>query len=274
MPSVMRTALALCLLVAAISPQLALAQEVSGSLAIAGNGPEFPVIEKLARTFEKAHPRAYLDVIWENNSKPVDMVKAGQAQIAVTGSEDPDLQGAQIAWDGIVVMVNMSNHTKEVTTQQVAEIFSGKVQLWSDLGGPDTKVLIIDRPRNGNVRDTFERQIGVTGKIASGKVLGPDEKAIKTVVGTLPPQSAVTFISMGPALEAVASGVAVRLLPVDKVEPEKPTVKDGRYKLRRPVLLLSKKTADPLVRAFTAFATSPDGQKIVDEWYTPLLESK
>lgn len=270
----MRTALAFCLLVAGISPRLALAQEVSGSLAIAGNGPELPVIEKLARTFEKAHPRAYLDVIWENNSKPVEMVKAGRAQIAVTGSEDPDLQGTQVAWDGIAVMVNMSNHTKEVTTQQVAEIFSGKVQLWSDLGGPDTKVLIIDRPRNGNLRDTFERQIGATGKIAGGKVLGPDEKAIKTVVGTLPPQSAVTFISMGPALEAVASGVAVRLLPVDKVEPEKPTVKDGRYKLRRPVLLLSNKTADPLVQAFTAFATSPDGQKIVDEWYTPLLESK
>lgn len=253
------------------APFDASAQEVAGSLAIAGNGPELPVIEKLARAFEKTHSRAYVDVVWDINSKPVDMVKAGQAQIAVTGAEDPDLQAIQIAWDGIAVMVNMSNHTKEVTTQQVADIFSGKVKFWSDLGGPETKVLVLDRPKSANLRAAFEQQTGIAGKIAEGsKTVGPDDKAIKTVVGTLPPQSAVTYISLGPALEAVASGVAVRLLPVDKVEPEKPTVKDGRYKLRRPVLLLTKKEANPLVAAFAAFAKSPEGQKIIDELYAPI----
>jgi phosphate transport system substrate-binding protein len=250
-------------------------QDAAGSLAIAGNGPELPVIEKLARTFEKLNPRAYLDVVWDTNSKPVEMVKSGQAQIAVTGADDPDLKATQIAWDGIAVIVNMSNHTKEVTTQQVAEIFSGKVKFWSDLGGPETKVLIIDRPKSGNLRNAFEQQTGLAGKMADGsKVVGADDKAIKTVVGTLPPQSAVTFISLGPALEAVASGVAVRLLPVDKVEPEKPTVKDGRYKLRRPVLLLTKKDVAPLAAAFAAYAASPEGQKIVDELYTPIHDAK
>jgi phosphate transport system substrate-binding protein len=80
---------------------------------------------------------------------------------------------------------------------------------------------------------------------------------------------------MGPALEAVASGVAVRLLQVDKVEPEEPTVKNGRYALRRPVLLLSKKETNPTVDAFAAFALSPDGQKILDiEGYTPMEQKK
>ncbi len=268
--------ISLCLgvLVAAGLPAQASAQEAAGSLTIAGNGPELPVIEKMARAFEKANPRAYIDVVWDRNSKPVEMVKAGQAQLAVTGADDPELNATQIAWDGIVVMVNMSNHTKEVTTQQVAEIFSGKVKEWSDLGGPETKVLIIDRPKSANLRSAFEQQTGIAGKIAEGKTVGPDDKAIKTVVGTLPPQSAVTYISMGPALEAVASGVAVRLLPVDKVEPEKPTVKDGRYKLRRPVMLMAKKDAPALAQAFAAYALSPNGQKIVDELYTPIEGTK
>jgi phosphate transport system substrate-binding protein len=48
-------------------------------------------------------------------------------------------------------------------------------------------------------------------------------------------------------------------------------VKNGRYALRRPVLLLSKKETNPTVDAFAAFALSPDGQKILDiEGYTPL----
>lgn len=252
------------------------AGDTTGHIVIAGSGPETVTIEKLARAFEKANPRAYVDIQWNENSKPVELVKNGQVQIAVTGKEDPDLQASQIGWDGIVIMVNLANHMKEATTQQIANIFSGKVRLWAEVGGPDTKILLLDRPRNRNIRDTFEQQLGIAGKIPdSTKVIGADDKVIKTVAGTLPPLSAVTFISMGPALEAVASGVAVRLLQVDKVEPEEPTVKDGRYKLRRPVLLLSKKEANPTVDAFTAFALSPDGQKILDiEGYTPLEQKK
>jgi phosphate transport system substrate-binding protein len=213
-----------------------------------------------------------VDIVWEEKSKPLEMVKSGQAHAAVTGKEEPDLKAAQIAWDGIAVMVNLSNHTKEVTSKQVADLFSGKIRTWSDLGGPETRVLLIDRPRNRNVRDTFEQYLGIAGKIPdNAKVIGPDDKAIKTVAGTLPPLSAVTYISLGQALEAVSSGVAVRLLPLDKVEPEKPTVKDGRYKLRRPVLLLTKKESNPTVEAFVAFALSAAGQKIIDaEGYTPL----
>jgi phosphate transport system substrate-binding protein len=141
------------------------------------------------------------------------------------------------------------------------------------VGGPETRILIIDRPRNRNIRDTFEHNLGIGGKIPdSAKIIGPDDKAIKTVAGTLPPQSAVTFVSLQPALEAVTSGVSVRLLAIDKVEPEEPPVKDGRYQLRRPVLFLTKKEANPLVDAFKAYALSKEGQKILDEVYTPITQ--
>jgi len=268
----MMTVLSVLLASLVALPATSIAGEASGSLAIAGNGPEQPMLERLARAFEKANPRAYLDVLWDENSKPIEMLKSGQVQIAVTGKAEPDLQAIQIAWDGIAVMVNSSNHTKEVTKEQVAEIFSGKVRTWSDLGGPDTKVLLIDRPRNRNIRPVFEEYLGIAGKIPdTAKVIGPDDKAIKTVAGTLPPLSAVTYISLGQALAAVRSGVAVRLLPLDKVEPEEPTVKDGRYQLRRPVLLLTATTPNPTVEAFQRFALSKEGQEIVqNEAYTPL----
>src|SRR5215467_937654 len=244
--------------------------EVSGNLVVAGNGPEQTTIEGLARAFEKANPRAYVDVVWDDHSKPVEMVKAGDAQLAVTGAEDAGLAATQIAWDGIGILVHLSNFTKEVTRQQVADIFSGKVREWSDLGGPETKILLIDRPKNQNIRDAFEHQLGIDGKIpANAKVIAKDDKVIKTVVGTLPPLSAVAYISLSQGLAVVTSGVAVRLLPVDKVEPEVPTVKDGRYPLRRPVLLLAKKDPNPLVEAFAQFALSPAGKQIITDSYIP-----
>jgi phosphate transport system substrate-binding protein len=244
--------------------------EVSGSLIIVGNGPELTTIEPLARAFEKANPRAYVDVVWDDHSKPVEMVKAGDAHIAVTGSEDPALAARQIAWDGIGILVHLSNFTKEVTRQQVADIYSGKVKEWSEVGGPETKILLIDRPKNQNIRDAFERQLGIDGKIPDdAKVIAKDDKVVKTVVGTLPPLSAVAYISLNQGLAVVTSGVAVRLLPVDKVEPEVPTVKDGRYPLRRPVLLLAKKDPNPLVDAFVQFAQSSAGRQIITDTYVP-----
>jgi phosphate transport system substrate-binding protein len=244
--------------------------EASGNLIVVGNGPELTTIESLARAFEKANPRAYIDVVWDDHSKPVEMVKAGEAHLAVTGSEDAGLASTQIAWDGIGILVHLSNFTKEVTKQQVADIFSGKVKEWSDLGGPETKILLIDRPKNQNIREAFERQLGIDGKIpTNAKVIAKDDKVIKTVVGTLPPLSAVAYISLSQGLAVVTSGVAVRLLPVDKVEPEVPTVKDGRYPLRRPVLLLAKKDPNPLAEAFGQFAQSPAGRQIIAETYIP-----
>lgn len=249
----------------------AAAGDAAGSMTIVGNGPEQTVIEKLARTFEKANPRAYIDVQWDEISKPLELVRVGQAHLAVTGKPDPELKVTQVAWDGIAIMINRSNQTKEITSKQAADIFTGKIRSWAELGGPETKILILDRPVNRNIRDAFEQQLGIAGKIPDQtKVVGPDDKAIKTVAGTLPPNSAVTFVSLVPALEAVSSGVTVRLLPVDKVEPEKPPVKDGRYPLRRPVLFLSKKEPNPLIEAFEAFALSKEGQKILDDLYTPI----
>jgi phosphate transport system substrate-binding protein len=247
--------------------------EVGGTLTIAGNGPELFTIEALAHAFEKANPRAYLDILWDDDLKPVEMVKSGQAHIAVTGTEEPGLSATPIAWDGIGILVHLSNFTKEVTKQQVADIFSGKIKLWSELGGPETRILVIDRPRNQNIRDAFESQLGMTGKMTdAAKIIGSDEQVVKTVVGTLPPLSAVSYLSMNQGLSVVSSGVAVRLLPIDKIEPEVPTVKDGRYALRRAVLLLSKKETPPLAEAFAQFVLSPAGQQLIAETYVPIKE--
>jgi phosphate transport system substrate-binding protein len=264
--------LVLSLLLSCVNAHVALA-DIAGNLTIAGNGPELTIIEPLARAFEKANPKAYLDIVWDSNSKPVEMVKSGQAHIAVTGTESTGLSATPIAWDGIGVLVHLSNFMKEITKQQVADIFSGKITQWSELGGLETKILVIDRPRNQNIRDTFEAQLGITGKITgTAKVIGSDEQVVKTVVGTLPPLSAVTYLSLSQGLSVVSSGVPVKLLPIDKIEPEGPTVKDGRYPLRRPILLLSRKEPHPLTEAFTQFALSPTGQQLIGEVYIPLKE--
>ncbi|MCP9463311.1 MAG: substrate-binding domain-containing protein [Nitrospira sp.] len=249
---------------------LVLADELAGNLVLVGNGPEQTVMESLARAFEKAHPRVYVDVLWDQQN-PADMVKSGRAHLAVGSLPHPDLAHTQIGWDGIGLLVHLSNFTKELSRQQASLLFTGAITEWADVGGPETKVLVIDRPSDHPIRTAFESYLGITGNISStAKIISSDDQVIKTVAGTLPPQSAIAYISLNAGLSAVSSGVAVRLLPLDKVEPEAPTVRDGRYGLRRPLLLLSRPDPNSLVQAFLAFALSAAGQSIIGSEYIAL----
>jgi phosphate transport system substrate-binding protein len=246
-------------------PVSATVAEVAGSMIIVGNGPELPTIERLARAFERRHVGSVVDIQWDQYSDPIALVRSGYAQAAVTGRAAPNLTAVPIAWDGIAVVVYSANPTKEVTTQEVAAIFSGKVTRWAELSGQGTLIQLIDRPRNQNIRQSFEEVLGIVEQIPKAtKVVHSDQMAMSTVAGNV---SAVTYTSLAVALDAVKYGVDVNLLMIDQVEAAKETVRDGRYKLRRPVLLLFRKEPPAVVDAFVAFALSEEGRAIVDDMF-------
>jgi phosphate transport system substrate-binding protein len=234
---------------------------LTGRIVVAGNGPEQPVIHDLGMAFEKANPGTAIDIEWDKNLKPVQMVRSGRAQVAVTGAPDPELRATPIAWDGVAVIVNFANPVAEVTSEQVRGLFTGAIQRWSELDGSDARVEPIRRPPDRNLQ-AFEQILGIGDQLTpSTKVLRSDDSVLRAVSGKA---SAVAYMSLSAALEAQEQGIPIRVLMVDKVDPGDPTVKDGRYKLRRPVLLLTGKEPDALTEAFTAFALSTVGQQIVD----------
>ena len=81
--------------------------------------------------------------------------------------------------------------------------------------------------------------------------------------------SAITYLSLSAALKAQEDGIPVHILTVDHVEPGLPTVKDGSYALRRPVYLLSREQAGPMVEAFLAFAQSSEAAAILQAVFVP-----
>lgn len=247
------------------------APSFAGSMIIVGNGPELPIIERLARAFEKGHFGSVVEIQWDKDQDAVRMVKSGEAHVAVTGQQDPDLAATPIAWDGIAVVVYVGNPVKELTIQQVAAIFSGKVTQWAELNGQGSAIQLIDRPQDQHIRHSFEEALGIVGQIPkSAKVIRSDQTAMSTVAGNL---SAVTYTSLRVALDAMKYGVDVHVLLIDQVEAAAQPVKDGRYQLRRPVLLLSRQEPNPVAEAFTGFALSKEGQDIISEMYTPYSPS-
>ncbi len=235
----------------------------SKTLLVSGNGPERYLLELLADAFEQKHPTISVDFFWHRNAKPLRTIELGEADIAVTGEEKPSFRSTMIARDGIAVLTNFSNPVKEISTAQLREVFSGKLRYWSQVydEAPQTKIVLVNRSTNQNIRQGFEKQTQIPNGIPrSAYRAETEQEAITMVSGNL---EAITFVSMTPALRAKEDGVAINLLFIDKIEPEVQTVLDKRYPLQRPVILVTNQQPSPEVLAFEQFVLSADGQRLI-----------
>ena len=246
-----------------------------GTILVVGNGPERYLLEILAKEFESRYPSISVDFFWHPNAKPVRTIELKEADIGVIGEEVTSLRSTVIARDGIAVLSNFSNPVKEMGLQQVADVFSGKLRYWSQVyeEAPQTKIVLINRTTNQNIRQGFERALNIPDGIPrSAYRAETEDEAIKAVSGNL---EAITFVSMAPALRAKEDGIAINLLFINKVEPEVQTVLDNRYPLQRPVVLIANPNPSPHVLAFEQFVLSGEGQKLMQKGkYYPLLGSK
>lgn len=249
----------------------AAAEDLRAPLLVVGCGPERPVIEKLSQGFEKVHVGTVIDIMRNRNVRIVEMVKASEADLAVSGAEEADLPSTLVARDGLAVIVNFSNPVKEVTLEQVAALFSGRIRDGSELheqGGG--KVQVVLRTDDQNLTVGFEHSLGIVGAVSTeAERVRSDQQVLSRVSGQL---NAVGYLSLKAALDAVTYGMSVQILVIDNVEPGKPTVQSGQYQLKRPVMFLTRKRSTPITKAFIDFALSKGGQRILDDMYVPLAE--
>ena len=244
---------------------------LTGRILIAGYGPELPVVQDLAKAYERLHPGTAIDLEWESTVRAVHLVKTGEAQIAVTDQPDPALKATQIAWDGIAVIVNFSNPVKALSSAQVRGLFSAQIINWSELDGAATNVEVIPRTAANNLTAGFKDSLGLTERmVASAAPVRSDQNVLRLVSGR---DATISYISLATALKAQEDGISIQILTIDQVDPGDATVKNGRYRLRRPVLMLTGTQPDPLTESFLAFVHSVNGQELLRSMFVPLEPS-
>ena len=248
--------------------------ELSGKALIVGNGPERYTIEALAKNFEELHPKANIDFFWHQNSRPVEEVQNGDADIAITGTIEEELSSTVVAWDGIAVITNFSNPIEEITTKQLKQIFEGKLKYWSQVyeEGPETRIRVIHRTWNQNIRQGFEEYLSIKDrKKLRANIVEKEQQTFKVLNGDI---YSISYVSMGPALQARKDGYGVTLLFVDGIEMEYQTVLDASYPIRRPVVFVMGKGPNPVADGFLEYVLSPAGQRSVKTGSSGLFQDR
>lgn len=117
------------------------AQKVSGTVKVSGSSSVTPVMEKLKEAYEAVNSDVSIEIQESDSSTGMSDVAAGTSDIGMASRDLKDsetsqgLTSTEIAKDGIAVIVNKDNKTEALTTEQVKQIFTGKITSWSEIEG-------------------------------------------------------------------------------------------------------------------------------------------
>lgn len=268
----MRKSVVIVVLLAGLLLSACGAAGVSGTLSMAGSTTVQPLAEKLAESYMSSNPNVQIDVQGGGSSVGVKAAGEATSDIGMASREIkkdelaqfPNMQVHVIARDGIAIVVNPENQIKELSLEQVRDIFSGKIVNWSEVGGADVAINVVAREEGSGTRDAFmEMVMGKEALIMDNAILQSSNGAVRTVVSTTP--NAIAFLSFGYLDEST------KALSIDGAAPTEENASSGVYPVVRPLNLLTNGAPEGIVKAFLDFVLSADGQAIVRaEGYIPV----
>jgi phosphate transport system substrate-binding protein len=170
------------------------------------------------------------------------------------------------ALDGIAVIVNVANPVKQVTLAQLADIFTGRIKNWKELGGNDQPIVLLSREVNSGTHMYFKEHVicrndkKCKDEFAPSALMLPSSQAIvDEVMGNA---GGIGYLGLGYVTEKV------RLLDVAKVDgqpyvtPTTETIQSGTYPISRPLYLYSNGVPQGLVKRFIEYVLSQEGRTV------------
>jgi phosphate transport system substrate-binding protein len=175
----------------------------------------------------------------------------------------------KVALDGLSIYVAVENPIKEITLDQLKDIFTGKVKNWKDIGGADAPITVYSRENSSGTYEFFKEHV----------LKGSDFAAsAQTMPGTAAILQAVAKDKNGIGYGGAAYGAGAKHLAVKKdaaspgVEPTEENVIHGSYPIWRYLYVYVNPALDKNeIAAYLKWIRSDDGQKTVkDIGYFPL----
>lgn len=240
------------------------ASTLSGSVATNGSTSMEEVMGVLSEQFKNDNPDVTVTYDPTGSGTGIEAAANGTADIglssrALTEEETASgLVGTEVALDGIAVIVNADSPVADLSVEQIAQIFTGEITDWSEVGGDAGEIACIGREANSGTRDGFESITGTEDACVLSQELNSTGAVIQAVASS---PNAIGYAS----LSAVEGQDGIKAITVGGVACTEETVKDGTYEIQRPFVFVTKEGAalSEAAQAFFDFATSADASELI-----------
>ncbi len=226
------------------------------------------LMHDLARAWHKSGHLA-MDVEPFSTIAGIDAVVSGNVDIA--GSVRPafpardtedDLVFHPVAWDALVMIVHADNPVRDISLNQLHDIYYGKITNWKALGGPDQRIHLysVASPLDG-IEFSMRKYLFRRGNqpVASRRLY----------INTKQLEAAVALDPWGlgaSTLSGVHDNRKLAMLEIDGVAPSLAHIQDGSYPLYEPLYLVFSATSPQagVIGHFVAFTGSDTGRRVIE----------
>ncbi len=228
---------------------------------IDGSTSMVTINQNLKKGFERKFQGTSVVTAAKGSSNGIQALVNGKADVAAVSrsltqqEQNQGLVAVPVAKDAIAIIVGQNNSfIQGLSSTQVADIFQGKVNNWSNVGGSPGSIRVINRPAVSGTHQTFKELVlkgNNFGNTLNITTLPRDETTglIRSLGGN----------GIGYATFAqVQNQSTARVLPIDGITPEA-----SNYPYIRQLSYVYKNPPSPGVKAFLGYATSSEGQQAV-----------
>jgi len=240
------------------------------TLQIDGSTTVGPIADAFAEAFKGNYPDLEITVKKTGSGDGAAALVDGRCDIAIMSRfmKEKEFKKAVengifpvahvVAMDGVCVVVHPSNPVKELTTEQVRNIYLGKITNWKEVGGSDLDIVAISRDTSSGTYETFH-----------GLVMNKEEMGSKVEYVNSNPQAHARVKTTVGAIGYVGIGFLdsnVKALKVDGILPSRQTITTGQYPVARPLFMFTNgyPKLGSMTYKFCTFYLTETGQEIIE----------
>lgn len=213
------------------------AASVSGTVSTDGSTSMEKVIGALSESYMAANKDVTVNYNPTGSGAGITAVQEGTCDIGLSSRALKDeekaagLKETVLAYDGIAIIVHPDNPVSDLSIEQIAQLYTGEITNWKDVGGDDAEIVLIGREAGSGTRDGFESITDTKDACKYRQELTSTGDVITTVAGN---PNAIGYASLASVKDTV------KALSVGGVAPTEATVSDGSYAVQRPFVLVTK----------------------------------
>ena len=249
------------------------------SIVIKGSTTVLPIAQGTLEAFMKKHPEVQISLSGGGSGegikalidKTTDIatssreIKKEEVELAKTKNINPVAN--VVANDAIVPVVHPKNKVKNLSIDQLSQIYQGKITNWKEVGGDDLKIVVISRDSSSGTFESWDHFVMKKAKVAPQAQMLASNGAIVTAIAKN--RYAISYLGIGYVNKSV------KPLQVNGITASIATALSKEYPMSRELYMYTDGDATGEVAKYIAFVKSAEGQKIVvKEGFIPLSDVK
>ena len=242
---------------------------------IKGSDTVLPVAQQTAERYMNQHPDARVTVTGGGTGVGISALMDNTTDIAMASrpikfsekmkikEAGQDVDEIIVAYDALAVVVHPSNPVKQLTRQQLEDIFRGKITNWKQVGGDDRKIVVYSRETSSGTYEFFKESVLKNKNYMSSSLSMPATGAIIQSVSQT--KGAIGYVGLAYINKEVKPIHVSYDAGKTFTEPSFENAKNKAYPIVRPLFYYYDVKNEGKVKPFIDYILSAEGQATVKQ---------